>query len=84
MQRPRASVRRTGKDFEIQGHAATLYANGARLESRVLGPNFGATCSRTSPLVAIFRMDEDGQKHASSTQPITSSESRPGTLHPWA
>ena len=28
-------VRCTGKNFEIQSHAATLYANAARLESRV-------------------------------------------------
>ena len=48
-------VRCTGKDFEIQSHAATLYANAARLESRVFGATvLGATCFRTSPLVAVF------------------------------
>ena len=47
-------VRCAGKDFEIQSHAATLYANAARLESRVLATVlFGATCFRTSPLVAV-------------------------------
>ena len=49
-------VRCARKDFEIQSHAATLYANAARLESRVFAALFGATCFRTSPLVAVFPM----------------------------
>src|SRR4030095_5223191 len=63
-------VRCTGKNFEIQSHAATLYANAARLESRVFGNHRPrAACVRTS--------------HA-PTQPVTSTDSRTGTLPPWA